>query len=158
MSESNPDPAATDSLAAATDAADASQLHTLGVLYYVLGGLNVLMLSLTLLLVGAVVVLAAREPGSASAPAAATAAASGDSTTMASIFLLIYLAAILFSAVCAVLQFMAARRLRERRSLRFCQVVAGLSCLSVPIGTLLGAFTFVVLARPSLRARFAAHD
>lgn len=138
----------------AADAADASQLHTLSVLYYVFGGLNALMLSLTLLLVGAVVVLAAREPDSASA----TAAASGDSTMATSIALLIYLAVFLLSAVCAVLQFMAARRLRERRSFRFCQVAAGLSCLSVPLGTLLGAFTFVVLARPSVRARFAARD
>lgn len=153
MSEFDP---AADRQATATDAADASQLHTLSVLYYVLGGFNALMLSLTLLLVGAVVVLAAREPDSASVPAATTAAASGDSTMVASLFLLIYLAVFLLSAVCAVLQFMTARRLRERRSLRFCQVAAGLSCLSLPLGTLLGVFTFVVLARPSVRARFAA--
>jgi len=150
--ESRFDPATSaDSSAAATAAADASQLHTLSILYYVLGGLNALILALTLLLVGAVVVLAARQPAD---PAAAT----GDSTTVTGIVLFIYLAAFLFSAVCAGLQFMTARRLRERRSPRFCQIVAGLSCLSVPLGTLLGVFTFIVLARPSVQAQFAARD
>lgn len=29
-------------------------------------------------------------------------------------------------------------------------VVAGVSCLSIPLGTALGVFTFIVLSRPSI--------
>lgn len=149
MSEFDPTASTADSLAAATDAADASQLHTLSILYYVLAGFNAAMLLLGLLFAGAVVLIAARQPAG---PATST----GDSTMEAGIALLIILAGFVFSAVCAALQFMTARRLRERRSPRFCQIVAGLSCLSVPLGTLLGVFTFIVLARPSVQAQFAA--
>ena len=33
-------------------------------------------------------------------------------------------------------------------------VIAALECLSVPLGTLLGVFTLVVLSRPSVRDSF----
>jgi hypothetical protein len=33
-------------------------------------------------------------------------------------------------------------------------VVAGISCISIPYGTVLGILTFLVLARPSIRAVF----
>ena len=41
---------------------------------------------------------------------------------------------------------------RERRTL--CLVVAGLNCLHMPLGTLLGVFTLIVLGRPSVQALF----
>lgn len=151
MSEFDPTTTAAGSPTAATDAADASQLHTLSILYYVLGGLNAFMLLLGVVFIGGIVLIAARQPAG---PAAST----GDTPMAAGIALLMILAGFVFSAVCAVLQFMAARRLRERRGARFCQVVAGLSCVSVPLGTLLGVFTFIVLARPSVQALFAARD
>lgn len=50
----------------------------------------------------------------------------------------------------AVLKFITAQRLKQRRSRVFCMIVAGLGCLAVPYGTLLGVFTFVVLGRPSV--------
>lgn len=53
-----------------------------------------------------------------------------------------------------VLKFMTYRRLKERRSKVFCMVVAGLSCLGLPYGTVLGVFTFVVLTRPSVSRMF----
>jgi hypothetical protein len=52
------------------------------------------------------------------------------------------------------LKFMAYRRLKQRRSRVFCMVVAGLSCVGVPYGTLLGVFTFMVLGRPSVAKLF----
>ena len=48
------------------------------------------------------------------------------------------------------LKFLAYRRLKQRRSRILCMVVAGVCCLGVPYGTLLGIFTFVVLTRPSV--------
>lgn len=50
----------------------------------------------------------------------------------------------------------AGRSLAERRRHTFCLVVAGLSCLFMPIGTALGIFTILVLVRPSVRALFPA--
>jgi hypothetical protein len=49
-----------------------------------------------------------------------------------------------------VLKFIASRRLKQRRSRVFCMIVAGLSCLAIPYGTILGVFTFLVLGRPSV--------
>ena len=54
----------------------------------------------------------------------------------------------------ATLKFLAYRRLKERRSRVFCMVVAGVACLGIPYGTLLGIFTFVVLSRPSVARLF----
>jgi len=59
-----------------------------------------------------------------------------------------------FMVTLAALKFLAYRRLKQRRSRVFCMVVAGLSCLGVPYGTVLGVFTFVVLTRPSVVRMF----
>ena len=53
-----------------------------------------------------------------------------------------------------VLKFIASRRLKQRRSRVFCMVVAVLSCLAIPYGTILGVFTFLVLGRPSVLRLF----
>jgi hypothetical protein len=44
--------------------------------------------------------------------------------------------------------------LGRRRGHAFCFVVACLACLFMPFGTVLGAFTIIVLSRPSVKARF----
>ncbi len=54
----------------------------------------------------------------------------------------------------AALSFFCARFLKERRNRTFCQVVAALALLSIPLGTALGIFTLVVLARPTVQAAF----
>ena len=59
-----------------------------------------------------------------------------------------------FAAVGATLKFLTAIRLKERRSRTLCLITAALSCLELPYGTALGVMTFIVLGRPSVRARF----
>lgn len=54
----------------------------------------------------------------------------------------------------AVLFLLAGRNLSRRRRYLFCQVVAGIGCIFMPFGTVLGVFTLLVLARPSVRALF----
>lgn len=49
---------------------------------------------------------------------------------------------------------LAGRRLAARRSYTFCVVMAGVACMFMPFGTVLGVFTLVVLLRPSARALF----
>ena len=56
----------------------------------------------------------------------------------------------------AALAFVTARSLRMRRSRTLCLVTAGLSCLYIPFGTLLGIFTFNVLGRPSVQSLFSS--
>lgn len=55
----------------------------------------------------------------------------------------------------AALKWVAANRIRDRRSLAFCQVIAAVSCVEIPYGTLLGVLTFVVASRPSIRQQFS---
>jgi hypothetical protein len=62
----------------------------------------------------------------------------------------------LFLIAMAVLKFIAAFRIKHRRSRVFCMVIAGISCLAIPYGTLLGICTFIVLARASVKKLFAA--
>ncbi len=57
-------------------------------------------------------------------------------------------------AVCLVL---AGRYLQQRRRYTFCLVMAAVSCILVPFGTVLGVFTIVVLMRESVKALFD-HD
>lgn len=52
----------------------------------------------------------------------------------------------------------AGRCLKARAHYIFILVMAGLNCLSMPIGTLLGVFTIVVLTRPSVKALFESRD
>ncbi|HEU5179867.1 MAG TPA: hypothetical protein VFW45_03680 [Candidatus Polarisedimenticolia bacterium] len=57
-----------------------------------------------------------------------------------------------------VLKVLVYQRLRQRRSRIFCMVVAGLTCIWIPFGTLLGVLTFLVLARSSVIRLFEETD
>jgi len=50
----------------------------------------------------------------------------------------------------AIVIFCAGRSLQKRRRRLFCLIVAGLECMMMPFGTVLGVFTMVVLMRPSV--------
>jgi hypothetical protein len=56
--------------------------------------------------------------------------------------------------VLALLTLIAGLSIRKRRHHLFCLIVAGLGCFYVPVGSALGAFTFIVLLRPSVKAKF----
>ena len=71
--------------------------------------------------------------------------------------LLFFLMASAFIAIgwtSAILDFIAARSLAQRRRIIICYIAAGLACLQFPLGTTLGVFTFIVLGRPSVRSTF----
>jgi hypothetical protein len=70
------------------------------------------------------------------------------------VFVWFYVAMGLMMVVGLVLNVVAARSLRARRHWMFCAVVAGLNCLQVPMGTVLGVFTLVVINRADVRASF----
>jgi hypothetical protein len=54
----------------------------------------------------------------------------------------------------AILKFLAGSRIKKRQSRVLCMLVAGISCIEIPYGTLLGVFTFMVLGRNSVRILF----
>lgn len=70
------------------------------------------------------------------------------------IFIVIGAIVIAFSWTIAGLLIAAGRNLTKHRKYTFCLVVAGFSCVFMPLGTILGIFTLVVLMRPSVKAMF----
>ena len=46
------------------------------------------------------------------------------------------------------------RCLTQRRRHAFCTVMAAIACIFVPLGTVLGVFTLVVLSKPEVKAAF----
>ena len=61
---------------------------------------------------------------------------------------------ILLGTAMAVCLLLAGRYLSEQTHYTFCLVTAGIACAFMPLGTVLGVFTLLVLLRPSVRARF----
>jgi hypothetical protein len=54
-------------------------------------------------------------------------------------------------AVCLIV---SGRNLARRRRYNFCFVIACISCLLMPYGTVLGVFTIIVLMRPTVKELF----
>lgn len=66
-----------------------------------------------------------------------------------------YAAGALYLIVGAVLSLMSGRFMSRRKARTFSIVVAGLMCLQIPFGTVLGVFTIVVLTRESVMRLYA---
>ncbi len=62
-----------------------------------------------------------------------------------------YLAGAVWFVTSGVLNLISGLCLRARKGRTFSQVVAGVNCLHIPLGTVLGVFTIVVLSRNSVR-------
>lgn len=60
----------------------------------------------------------------------------------------------LLIVIVSVLDTLCGRAIAQRRNPILVQVVAGINCLSIPLGTVLGVFTFIILARPAVCAQF----
>ena len=73
-------------------------------------------------------------------------------------WLLIIIASIfiLFGWALAATMIFAGRRLRQRKSHTFCFVLAGIECVVIPAGTVLGVFTIIHLSRDSVRQLFTS--
>lgn len=126
---------------------DRSHLETLSVLHYVyaaLGVLGLVFLAMHFAFMRAVVTLGAQAPQGTPMPAAVE--------TM--IFAMYAVFAVLLAAG-SVLNLLAARWLRRCRHHAFCVVVSALNVLQVPLGTVLGVFTLLVLSRERVKRAFA---
>lgn len=54
----------------------------------------------------------------------------------------------------ATLILIAGKRINKRTNLMYCQVIAGLECLCVPFGTILGIFSLIKLTKPEFKEAF----
>jgi hypothetical protein len=63
----------------------------------------------------------------------------------------VFIVGALFALLTCFLNVLSGYFLSARKNRSFSLVVAGLNCLNMPLGTILGAFTFVVLLRESVR-------
>jgi len=131
---------------------DASDLRTLSIFWYIVAGLQALATCLILLyfvvvlgftLIGGAAGASSNEPGAA-VPIVGVGA-------MFLCFLMIPLATV---ATFAYLNYTVAKSLVARKNLTLIYVMAGIMCLGLPLGTVLGVFTFITLSRPSIKASF----
>jgi hypothetical protein len=67
------------------------------------------------------------------------------------IFLIFYVIAGAWLVISGILNVMSGLFLRERKNWTFSFVVACVNCIHVPLGTVLGVFTIVVLSRESVK-------
>jgi hypothetical protein len=70
------------------------------------------------------------------------------------LFLALGLTAVTTGVTYSICLFQASRFLEQRRRYTFCVVMAGLSTLFTPMGTILGIFTLMVLVKPEVKATF----
>ena len=124
---------------------DEEHLRILSILYYVWGGLSALGACFlgAYAVIGGTILTAVSQ--SEREPAAAWAG-----------IVIFLVMGTLFLLVAAVtwLTILTGRYLAQRRRYTFCLVIAIITCLSVPLGTVLGVFTLMVLQRPSVKQLF----
>lgn len=125
---------------------DLEHLRLLSIFYYLLAVLIALfsLLPVIHLVMGILMLSGAGDFGSDPPPAFV-----GWLVSCVAVFL------ILLGMTCAVCFALAGRNLARHRSWIYCMVIAGIACTFMPVGTVLGVFSILVLNRPSVRALFA---
>jgi hypothetical protein len=72
------------------------------------------------------------------------------------IFVILASTFIIFGMILASLVLTAGRFLAKRKHYTFCLVMAGVECIFMPFGTVLGVFTIIVLTRESVKRGFSS--
>ena len=135
---------------------DLEHLKVLSICWYVIAGLNLLggcFMTLYIAL-GAMIVNTPPPRGTT-----ATGPAAGPPPEAVGWFVMgLGGCLMLFTLATAALSFFTARGLANQRGRMFCMIIAGITCLSVPLGTVLGVFTLLVLSRPTVMQMFARNS
>jgi len=123
---------------------DEEQLNLLSIFHFVVGGANAVFSCFPLIhfFIGMTIV---------------TGTFDGDDTVpqvVGWLFVLLSLLFVLGGWALSALIVTAGLKLRKRKSLTFCQVVAGIECILIPFGTVLGVLTLIVLTRESVKTVF----
>lgn len=132
--------------------ADHEHLRLLSIGYYISAAITALfsMIGLMYAFMGAAIGLAVSKAASE----AATQPNQPSPQIVGLIFGAIGVGLFLAMIAMAALKFYAGRCLKQRKSRTFCMVIAALSCLEIPYGTILGVFTILVLERPTVARLF----
>mgnify|MGYP001155949549 CR=1 FL=1 len=125
---------------------DRNQLRLLSIFHFILGGIGCLFSFFPVihLVVGIAMIFA---PGEFEANEEFPMAIGWFFVGIASLFILVGLA----GSICVIL---AGRYLMQHRHHTFCLVIAAIQCLFMPLGTILGVFTIVVLMKQSVKNSF----
>ena len=127
---------------------DEEHLKLLSVFHYVVGGITALFALFPIfhLVFGLIMILAPAifEDGGDAAPA-----------FIGWIFVIIGGMFITLGWTMAALILATGRFLARKRHYLFCLTIAGLECVLMPFGTVLGVFTIIVLVRESVKRLFA---
>jgi hypothetical protein len=125
---------------------DEQHLSLLAVFHYVVGGLTALFSCMFLFhVVMGIAMLCGAFDGDAAPP-----------RFMAWMFIVFPSLLVLAGWTLSGFMVAAGRKIKKRTSYTFCLVVAGIECIVMPFGTVLGVFTLVVLSRESVKTLFAA--
>jgi hypothetical protein len=131
---------------------DAEHLRLLSIFHYVVAGVGTLFSCFPVfhLAFGLVMLFAPDALGQPSRPndAEALRLVGIVMTTAATAFILI-------GWTISFCVFLAGRYLARRQHYTFCLVMAAILCMIMPLGTVLGVFSIIVLIRPSVKALFA---
>jgi hypothetical protein len=125
---------------------DTEHLRLLSLFHYIRGGIGAFVSCIFIIYIfmGLILTASARLFHTNNGPPAA----------VGLIFVVIGSAAVILGWTWAALTIYAGRCLAQRKHRIFCMVIAGINCLFLPYGTILGIFTLVVLQRPSVQAIF----
>lgn len=126
---------------------DLQYLKLLSIFHYIVGGLATLfsLFPVIYVVMGIVVVCV---PGSFESEGEAMPLVVGW------LFIIIGTVFVLLGWAFAFCVILAGRYLARQIHYVFCMVIGAIECIFMPFGTVLGVFTIVVLARPSVKERF----
>ena len=124
-------------------------LRLLSIFHYVVGGLSGLFACFPImhLIIGIVMLAGGFQDASGDGPPRA----------VGMIFVMMALLIICSGWALAICLIISGRQLAKRKLYKFCFVIACISCIFMPFGTILGVFTIIVLMRPSVRELFEAN-
>jgi len=132
---------------------DLQHLKALSICHYVMAGITAFFSSIALFHIGMGIMMV-------TSPSMMSGGSGGPPPEVFGwMFILIGSCVILIGWTYSVLIFIAGRFLAQRKHHLYCLIMAGVSCaVSVPIGTVLGVFTLIVLLRPSVKEMFQANQ
>jgi len=129
---------------------DTKQLDLLSIFHYVVGGIMAFFSCMPFMHVfmGLAMVSGKFFENSEGCSSSPDAAFGWIFVIMGSIF-------ILFGWAISICIMIAGRKLKRRSNRMFCMVVAGIECMFMPFGTVLGVFTLIALNKESIKEIFA---
>ncbi|HRH46468.1 MAG TPA: hypothetical protein PKY82_32795 [Pyrinomonadaceae bacterium] len=128
---------------------DLDQLRLLSIFHYVLAGLCIFPL-----LYGVFYMVIGIFAGAMIASAPNNKDGGPPAVLFGGIFVFIGLFIVIVSLTIGFLIFKSGRNLSKQTGYTFCFVIACISCVFMPFGTILGIFTIIVLSRDTVKALF----